>query len=121
MKFGIMMLYVRDMQKTRAFYENVVGLPIIEEQSDENFVVFRPSEGTLIALEDIKVVKNPTSQPGSFELGLEVDDVDAIWAKWKTQGVEMVDEPAEMPFGRAFLARDPEGHYLTVYRLHQQF
>ncbi len=119
MKFGIMMLYVRDMQKTRAFYENVVGLPIVKEQSDENFTVYRPSEGTLIALEDVKVVKNPTSQPGSFELGLEVDDVDATWKKWKAQGVEMVDDPADMPFGRAFLARDPEGHYLTVYRLRQ--
>jgi predicted enzyme related to lactoylglutathione lyase len=121
MKFGIMMLYVHDLPKARAFYENVVGLPVVPEQSDEHFTVFRPSEGTLIALEDVSVVKNPISKPGSFELGLEVEDVDATFQQWKAHQVEIVDEPADMPFGRAFLARDPEGHYITVYRLNQAF
>jgi hypothetical protein len=45
--------------------------------------------------------------------------LDAIWRAWKANGVEMVSEPSDKPFGREFLAKDPDGHYLSVYRLRQ--
>jgi predicted enzyme related to lactoylglutathione lyase len=51
------------------------------------------------------------------ELSFEVDDVDDIWKRWKEQGVEIVTEPMDLPFGRYFMAKDPEGHYLSAYCL----
>jgi len=50
------------------------------------------------------------------ELSFEVDDVDATWRRWKASGVELLSEPMDLPFGRYFIAKDPEGHYVSVYR-----
>jgi len=50
------------------------------------------------------------------ELSFAVEDVDATWTRWHKNGVTMLTEVMEMPFGRYFLAQDPEGHFLSVYR-----
>lgn len=47
-------------------------------------------------------------------LGLVVDDVDAAYAQWQTDRVEMVCPPNDQPFGRTFLFRTPDGHVLRV-------
>ncbi len=120
MNFGLLMLYVHDLQKSFEFYSNVAGLPTVPEMSDEHFIVLRPSGGSLIALEDVHVVKNPTHPAGSMEIGFEVDDIDRVYQDWKAKGAEIVEEPGPMPFGSAFLARDPEGHYITVYHIARQ-
>jgi predicted enzyme related to lactoylglutathione lyase len=51
-----------------------------------------------------------------MELSFEVDDVDGTWRRWQALGVELVGEPVDLSFGRYFMAKDPEGHYLSVYR-----
>jgi predicted enzyme related to lactoylglutathione lyase len=56
------------------------------------------------------------TQPGSVELSFAVEDVDATYKQWKEKGVEMISEPTDLPFGRYFLAKDPEGHYLSAYK-----
>src|SRR5258707_11752868 len=118
MSMGIVILYVRDLQKSRKFYSEIVGLPVIEEQSDEHFIMLNPGGGTFLALEDLTVVPaGRAKEPGSVEIGLTVDDVDGTFATWKTKGVEIIQEPETMPFGRNFMAKDPDGHYLTIYRL----
>ena len=58
-------------------------------------------------------------QPGGVELGLEVADVDAVFHEWKEKGVQTVTPPMDLPFGRTFVARDPEGHLIRVYRMKQ--
>ncbi len=49
-------------------------------------------------------------------IGLLVDDVDRVWRDWKAKGVNLLTEPQDLPFGRNFDARDPEGHYLSVFK-----
>ena len=40
-----------------------------------------------------------------------VDDLDAHYQRALTRGAEIVEPPAEQPFGdRIYLAKDPEGH-----------
>ena len=50
------------------------------------------------------------------EIGLIVDDVDRVWRDWKSKGVNLLTEPQDLPFGRNFDARDPEGHALVVFK-----
>jgi predicted enzyme related to lactoylglutathione lyase len=118
---GIVMLYVHDLAKSKTFYTEVVGLPVVPEMSDENFIALAPAQGSLIALENANLLPAGQAKPaGSFEIGFEVEDVDAVYAQWISQGVAIVSGPEDMPFGRTFLAKDPDGHYITVYRLGQQ-
>jgi predicted enzyme related to lactoylglutathione lyase len=122
MNLGFVVLYVHDMAKVQAFYTEILGLSVVEAVSGPNFVTLRPTGGSLLALQDKAASRLPPGQdehPGSVELSFEVDDVDGTWQRWKEQGVELVTEPMDLPFGRYFLAKDPEGHYLSAYRFAQ--
>ncbi len=120
MNLGIVTLYVNDIAREKSFYKEVIGLPVDEENLGPAFTMLQLSSGPLFALQSIAVLPPGQAHPaGSFEIGFEVDDVDATYAVWKAKGVEMVSAPTDKPFGREFLAKDPEGHYLSVYRLRE--
>jgi predicted enzyme related to lactoylglutathione lyase len=122
MNLGFVVVYMRDMEKAQAFYTDVLGMMVMEAISSPTFVTLRPSGGSLVALQDKAAARFPPGheeQAGSVELSFEVDDIDATWARWKDQGVELVSEPMDLPFGRYFMAKDPEGHYLSAYRFNR--
>lgn len=115
MKLGVVILYVRDMARARKFYTDVVGLPVNEQVSTPDFTMLEP-EGSQLGLQDIKTLPaGQAKEPGGVEVAFKLDGVDAIWQRWKKAGAEIVSDPATMPFGRYFVAKDPEGHYVSVY------
>ena len=123
MNLGFVILYVRDLNKAKAFYTETLGLTVVEEVSGPTFVTLRPANGSLLGLQDKSAARFPPKDEknaGSMELSFEVDDVDGTWKRWKEKGVEIVAEPVDLPFGRYFLAKDPDGHYLSVYRFAQK-
>jgi predicted enzyme related to lactoylglutathione lyase len=114
---GIVSLYVRDLDRARAFYTETLGLPEVPELSGPGFIALRPAGGSLIAVQDAATgAPGLAGAPGGCELGLAVADVDAVWREWTARGVRILSEPVDRPFGRTFLAQDPEGHLLNVYR-----
>lgn len=119
MNMGFVILYVDDLAQAKAFYTKTLGMTVLEEVSGPTFVTLRPNGGSLVGLQDRAAARFPARdhQPGSVELSFESNDVDATWHDWKEKGVEMVSEPADLPFGRYFMAKDPEGYFLSVYRL----
>jgi predicted enzyme related to lactoylglutathione lyase len=120
MNLGIVIIYVQDVQKSTDFYTGVIGLSVIEDQSGPNFVMLMPSQGPMLGLENSTLLPAGQAKPaGSVEIGFSVEDVDATFKQWKDCGVTMLEDPEDKPFGRSFLAKDPDGHYLTVYRLRQ--
>jgi predicted enzyme related to lactoylglutathione lyase len=119
MNLGFVVLYVQDLAKVQAFYTEVLGLAVVEAVSSPTFVTLRPAEGSLLALQDKAAARFPPKEetrPGSVELSFAVEDVDGTWHRWQEQGVELLGEPVDLSFGRYFMAKDPEGHYLSVYR-----
>ena len=123
MNLGFVVLYVRDLEKSKSFYTDVLGLTVMEAISGPTFVTLRPEGGAMVGLQDRAASQLPPGkeeQSGSVELSFEVDDVDDTWSKWKDRGVELLTDPMDLPFGRYFLAKDPEGHYLSVYRFAQK-
>jgi predicted enzyme related to lactoylglutathione lyase len=119
MNLGFIILYVQDLAKVQAFYTDVLGLTVVEAISSPTFVTLRPAGGSLIALQDKAAARFPPgqeTQPGTMELSFAAEDVDGTWQRWREQGVELVGEPVDLSFGRYFMAKDPEGHYLSVYR-----
>lgn len=123
MNLGYVILYVQELDRAKTFYTEELGLTVVPELSGPNFVTLRAAGGSLIGLQDKATSKFPPgqeTQPGTMELSFEVDDVDSTWKHWQDHGVELVTDPIDLPFGRYFMARDPEGHYLSVYRVAQQ-
>jgi predicted enzyme related to lactoylglutathione lyase len=106
-------LVVKDVPAATKFYTEKLGLQVNEQQSVPNFYTqFDLNGGAVFGL------INGFEREGidqAFDAGLLVDDVDATYAQLQAAGVDMIDEPRDMPFGRTFLFRTPDGHVLRVY------
>ena len=113
---AITILRVQNIEQERRFYHETLGFPIDEAQSEAHFVMLKTVGPTWLALEDVSQQPDKAAPAGSAEIGLIVDDVDRVWQDWKSKGVNVLTQPADLPFGRAFDARDPEGHFLTVFK-----
>lgn len=118
MNLNYIIIYVNDLPTSRAFYTETLGLTVWEAHSAEGFTTIRSEGGAMIGLQDRSTAQLPAkaAQPGSVELSFEVSDVDATWAIWQSKGVKMLTPVLDLPFGRYFMAQDPDGYYLSVYR-----
>ena len=106
-------LVVKDVPTATSFYTDKLGLVVNETESIPNvYTQFELNGGVVMGLltgfENEDIV-----QP--FDAALMVDDVDATYANWQENGVDLLDQPRDMPFGRTFLFRTPDGHVLRVY------
>ena len=109
-------LFVEDLERSKLFYQDVFGLPVIFE--DESSAVFR-FQNTVINLLEISaareliepgVVAGP-SAGSRFQLTIPVDDVDAACAELRARGVELLNGPMDRAWGvRTACFTDPGGH-----------
>jgi len=113
-------LFVEDLPRSRSFYEDVFGLPVVFE--DDASVVFKFG-ATLVNLlkteaaqELIEPAAVASRDDGSrFQLTIEVDDVDATCAELAERGVELLNGPMDRPWGvRTASFRDPGGHIWEI-------
>lgn len=106
-------LVVKDINASTAFYQEKLGLTVNEKESVPNYYTqFNTTGGAIFSL------MVGFEEPGvtqAFDTALAVENVDATYAAWKAAGVELLSEPRDMPFGRTFIFRTPDGHILRVY------
>jgi catechol 2,3-dioxygenase-like lactoylglutathione lyase family enzyme len=119
-RVGAITLFVEDLPRSRSFYEDVFGLPVVFE--DDASVVFKFG-ATLVNLlkteaaqELIEPAAVASRDDGSrFQLTVEVDDVDATCAELAERGVELLNGPMDRPWGvRTASFRDPGGHIWEI-------
>jgi catechol 2,3-dioxygenase-like lactoylglutathione lyase family enzyme len=113
-------LFTEDLERSRLFYSDVFGLPMVFE--DDNSAVFK-FENTIINLLKIPaaheliepgVVADPaTGARVQFTIG--VDDVDAACAELGSRGAELLNGPMNRPWGvRTASFTDPSGHIWEI-------
>jgi lactoylglutathione lyase len=133
--FGHVGLQVADLDRSRAFYREVIGLVEIERgvRADlylqhltgyqgvelDSSVLVEPGSGVLLELLEYRgVERNPvdpaTANPGTGHVCFEVDDVDAIYRRALDAGHRAVDEPVtptsgRWTDGRSVYLLDPDG------------
>lgn len=110
------LLYVESPAASAAFYQRLFGRPPLE--SSPTFALFALQEGVKLGLWSRHTVEpKPAGGPGSAELALALPapaDVDARHAKWRDLGVEIIQPPTDLDFGRSFVGLDPDGHRLRI-------
>jgi len=113
-------LFAEDLAATKAFYQEVFGLPVFFE--DPNSAVFRFGD-TLINLLDVREAPEliepaavaPPSAGARFQFTLEVDDVDAMCAELARRSVTLINGPMDRPWGpRTACFADPAGHLWEI-------
>jgi predicted enzyme related to lactoylglutathione lyase len=99
-----------DVPRARRFFTEKLGLGTEEDQGDV-FSQFTTRAGTLWGV----MQAPPDAAPNDVKLYLEVEDVDAAYATWRSRGVETVTEPHDEPFGRTFAFKDADGRVLHAW------
>jgi catechol 2,3-dioxygenase-like lactoylglutathione lyase family enzyme len=113
---NFILLYVASPKLSEAFYADILGRPAAE--SSPTFVMFAMTSGVMLGLWKRDGVAPAANTPGGGEIAFAVanaEAVDAQCADWRKRGLEIIQSPTEMDFGRTFVALDPDGHRLRVF------
>ncbi len=115
--FNFLLLHVADHAASAAFYEALLGLPIIEQKDD--FAMLPLRDGVMLGLWARRTVEPQSSgQSGASEIAFTAPDaaaVLALHADWRGRGLTILQAPTAMAFGTTFVALDPDGHRLRVF------
>ena len=106
-------LVVKDVAKATEFYTETLGFEVDEQASIPNAYTQFALKGDAIMGLLAGFEKEGIEQ--SFDTGILVEDVDAAYTHLQNVNVETISKPQDMPFGRTFLFRTPDGHVLRLY------
>ncbi|GCE50313.1 putative enzyme related to lactoylglutathione lyase [Thermosporothrix hazakensis] len=107
-------LQVRDLQASRRFYTEVLGLREAP-QSPPNAVVFATSPIPFAIREPLVNLDDVPRLGWGVALWLACDNADELCASLEAAGSPIVQRPFDGPFGRTFSFVDPDGYTITVH------
>lgn len=117
---GAIILFVADLQRSKVFYHEVLGLDV--EFEDDDSVGFKIEGLAFIVLRvdraRVQLQGEPTATPGAGAtafLTTFTDDVDALHAHLAERHLHFFQAPADQPWGmRTAYFKDPDGHVWEI-------
>lgn len=121
-RIDAVVLFVNDLARARAFYEDVIGLRLKSE--DEGFAEFE-LDNTTIGLLDISTAKDLVTADAvseadarigaKFQIAAYVEDVIATHSELVGKGVMFIKAPTDQPWGqRTANFVDPDGNIWEI-------
>lgn len=106
MQLNSAIFYSHDVNRIRAFYEDIVGLKL-DYQDGEDFVSFFFDNGTKLG---IKKANRDKEVPGHQAIFVQTDDIQNELQKYQKLGIECYTPYKEMDWGKFFAVLDPDGN-----------
>ena len=114
-EYSLTILYVDSPERSATFYADLLGRAPIEQSP--TFAMFALREGAALGLWSRHTVEpGAEAAGGGGEIAFTADDVDAVHRDWSGRGLTILQPPTDLDFGRTFVAVDPDGHRLRVFR-----
>jgi catechol 2,3-dioxygenase-like lactoylglutathione lyase family enzyme len=107
---SVVYLYVRDMERSRTFYRDLLGIPL---EGDEHWQEATLG-GTRFALHEAHEGTGELSS-GTISVSLEVADADAAAEQLKAAAVETL-ETRGVAWGTAIDFVDPDGYTISLFQ-----
>jgi lactoylglutathione lyase len=116
------LLIVKDLQRSRDFYESVLGLEF--EHGDDNSASFILGPDALLLLDSGGAddllgpadVEHDGRRGARSVIVTSVDDVDALYDELRAKGVEFIRTPEDRWWGkRCAHFKDPDGHVWEIH------
>lgn len=112
-------IFVRDMEAMRRFYEGILGFALLRELSPR-WIEYRVGSNTLALARPSLTASDAPTPNGSASLQLAfkvaVPEVDRCADELVRQGVDLLSPPTDQAFGhRTLFFRDPDGNLLEVF------
>ena len=121
LKHGMPVLFVRDAQKSKTFYSNVLEMTIVGDFGGmniifkEGFALWQPMEQNIIPQKLGSENMFNTKATSRFELCFETEDLDTVYKKLKDNNVQFLHELNTELWGqRTIRFYDYDGHLLEV-------
>ncbi len=112
MRVHSIQIFVSDMERSVAFYRDVLGLPV---RVGTPFLTEFELEGLSFGLQYME--KQYMSPGVSMTIDFEVDDIEAKVEELKAKGVEFTAIVLDQPYAKLAKFRDPDGHLLGLFEL----
>ena len=117
---GAIILFVEDLQRSKAFYHEMLGLDV--EFEDDESVSFKVEGLAFIVLRvdraRVQLQGEPTATPragATAFLTTFSDDVDALHARLVERRIHFFQTPTDQPWGmRTAYFKDPDGHVWEI-------
>ena len=113
-------LFVEDPQRSKRFYEEVFGLPVIYEDDNSAVFKFENTIVNLLAVSEAPGLLDPAAVAGReagsrFVFSIWVDDTDAVCEQLAEHGVALLNGPMNREWGKRTASfTDPDGHIWEV-------
>jgi catechol 2,3-dioxygenase-like lactoylglutathione lyase family enzyme len=116
---GLVLLFVANPQKSSLFYQELLEMKPVEQSP--TFAMFALKNGVMLGLWSKYTAEPRVEAPaGALEVCFPTDDVDALYEAWGKKEVTIAQKPTDMDFGRTFVALDPDGHRIRIYKLSEE-
>lgn len=109
-------LYVADPQKSAQFYQDLMGLQVVESQP--TFAIAVQPGQLKLGFWKLEGVQPPAEAgKGGSELAFAVaaGEVDAFYKRANANRIEVAQGPVQLDFGYNCVLLDPDGHRLRLY------
>ncbi|NUP52792.1 MAG: VOC family protein [Catenulispora sp.] len=107
-------LQVRDLEAAARFYEEHLGLTRAEV-SPPHAVVFETQPVPFAVREPLSDLDAVDKLGWGVALWMRANDVEKLYEHLRAQGVPIVTELFDGPFGRTFAFADPDGYVVTLH------
>jgi catechol 2,3-dioxygenase-like lactoylglutathione lyase family enzyme len=110
---GGVFIKARDAAALRAWYKDVLGLPLESWGGAQLWNDGPRNYGVWAAFESTSKYFAPSTE--RFMLNLRVDDLDALLAELRTRGANVLDRREDTPDGKFGYVVDPEGTLIELF------
>lgn len=120
LKLGYIILYVEDLEKTKQFYGELLGLNL---KNEFGTYIEYDTGSTILSMNTRENGRELTDLPipagfreeQTMELGFVTEDVEGTIEKARKAGVRILLEPVKKPWGQTVAyMEDPDGHYIEI-------
>ena len=117
---GAITLFVEDLEQSKSFYANALGVDQVYEDEDSAVFDFGNTIVNLLKIAAARELIEPGAVAGReagsrFQLTIWVDDADAVCAELDGRGVTLLNGPMDRPWGqRTASFTDPSGNIWEI-------
>lgn len=107
-------LQVRDLAASAVFYRDVFGFAQ-QDRNPPGAVVFATKPVALALREPLRTLPDKGPLGTGMVLWIACEDADAFHDRVVERGGKVLSPPSDSPFGRFFVASDPNGYAITFH------
>ncbi|TME29721.1 MAG: VOC family protein [Chloroflexi bacterium] len=114
------LLIVEDQDRTRAFYEQVLGASVVRErdpvilQFHNSWIVANVGGPPTDDKPEVSLAPPLDPNLASYALNVRVADAHAVYEQWRSRGAHFLTPPIQLDGEIRCYLRDPDGHLIEV-------